>query len=444
MPFTNPSSNQDGSVFDFDEETFVKEALHMFPLASKTVVELRPDHIPLITPFMAAQNSLSFDFEEALCDNHNYSRDFRATPFAPDPYRDDGSFANQMVGGPQPLAAFYDVGTMLPRTNPWRTAVSYNSYQQQQQPNIPHPWQTNRYSDNKTTIGKAPLVAFQAQLYGISVTDDQNMRAQAQHSNSSSHWTHRVIRRSKPLGGVAELDAAEDGRKPTHERYNICVACENCHRQKVRCDTKKPCGRCVKSGRAEFCKDRPQKRSGRKPKGNGTQQPPSASGSSSTEPSSPKSPRNDVHSFEETSFPSDMKRPQSSQVSKKQDNGASQRVVRIAKKRFNPDVVKPADESTIQKRKKLNHSSSEVATTSRRRSRRKRSRAADSSITNDYELSSASNKKRVMDPGLDATGNIEQEPPIERQFSFLPDNSDFFDKFPVIFNDFAFTFGHLS
>ena len=44
-----------------------------------------------------------------------------------------------------------------------------------------------------------------------------------------------------------------------------------------------------------------------------------------------------------------------------------------------------------------------------------------------------------MDAGLAVTANIDEEP-IERQFSFLPDNSDFFDKFPVIFNDSAFCF----
>ena len=59
------------------------------------------------------------------------------------------------------------------------------------------------------------------------------------------------------------MDEAERRRQPTHMRYQTRVACENCHRQKLRCDTKRPCRRCIDSGREQFCCDRPHRKTGR-------------------------------------------------------------------------------------------------------------------------------------------------------------------------------------
>ena len=60
-----------------------------------------------------------------------------------------------------------------------------------------------------------------------------------------------------------EMDEAERRRQPTHKRYQTRVACEQCHRQKLRCDTKRPCRRCIDSGRKQFCCDRPHRKTGR-------------------------------------------------------------------------------------------------------------------------------------------------------------------------------------
>ena len=367
----------------------------------------------LTTPFQVAQHELVFHFEEALCDNHNLCREFRATPFAPDPYRDDEGFLmfpNRVVGRPydaaQMPAAFHDtISTMMP-TNPWQPLNSQKR---------------NRYSEKPKIIGKAPA-AFQPTPWHETSAIDQKMRTKVQ-SQAKESSPHHGIRQSKP-NTIAELEA-EERRKPTHERYNTSVACGNCHRQKVRCDTKRPCGRCVESGREDFCTDRPHQRSGRKQNAKETQQQSSASGSAPV--SSSGRPTRNAQSFEEMVYVA------TPHASKQPHGGASElRAIPTTKKRLNPDA-KSREESPLQKRKKSNHFFNEAATTSRR-SARKRSRS-DLSISKDNEPNLEQSKKRVVDAGLAAvTGNIDEEH-IERQFSFLPDNSDFFDKFPVIFND---------
>ena len=70
---------------------------------------------------------------------------------------------------------------------------------------------------------------------------------------------------TRPKASAAELEA-EAQRKSTHKRYSTRMACGNCHRQKLRCDVKRPCGRCVDSGRADTCCDRPHQKKGRKRK----------------------------------------------------------------------------------------------------------------------------------------------------------------------------------
>ena len=37
---------------------------------------------------------------------------------------------------------------------------------------------------------------------------------------------------------------------------NAPVACATCYKQKLKCDNKRPCGRCVKNRRADGCRDR--------------------------------------------------------------------------------------------------------------------------------------------------------------------------------------------
>lgn len=45
-------------------------------------------------------------------------------------------------------------------------------------------------------------------------------------------------------------------RTPTHPRYSTRVACQNCARQKLRCDCQRPCQRCIHNNRAPTCTDR--------------------------------------------------------------------------------------------------------------------------------------------------------------------------------------------
>ena len=74
-------------TIDFEDPTFDTLSLNM---ESNRVDELFQTCIRLTAPFDAAQNELAFHFEETL---YNRCRDFRAIPFAPDSYQDDGSFA---------------------------------------------------------------------------------------------------------------------------------------------------------------------------------------------------------------------------------------------------------------------------------------------------------------------------------------------------------------
>ena len=79
-----------------------------------------------------------------------------------------------------------------------------------------------------------------------------------------------------------EADLEAHRRKPTHQRYNTKVACGNCHRQKLRCDINRPCGRCVQAGRADTCCDRQHQKKGRKRKQKATTAPSSEQPTSST------------------------------------------------------------------------------------------------------------------------------------------------------------------
>lgn len=45
-------------------------------------------------------------------------------------------------------------------------------------------------------------------------------------------------------------------RTPTNDRYATRVACVRCSKHKLRCDTQRPCRRCVQSGAHSSCADR--------------------------------------------------------------------------------------------------------------------------------------------------------------------------------------------
>lgn len=54
------------------------------------------------------------------------------------------------------------------------------------------------------------------------------------------------------LPKVVLKDASGDGYGPTQQRRRPAHACLECHMRKVRCDRKKPCGQCIKTG-SEIC-----------------------------------------------------------------------------------------------------------------------------------------------------------------------------------------------
>ena len=121
---------------DFEDPILETTSLHIMPLVSNGAGGPLHSCIRLATPFQMAQDELTFNFEEAIYYNHNHFRDFRADPFAPDPYRDDNIFVRFPNGiavsvlnsVPQRAAAFNDIDTMLlPQETAMKSQLNDNS-----------------------------------------------------------------------------------------------------------------------------------------------------------------------------------------------------------------------------------------------------------------------------------------------------------------------------
>jgi len=69
---------------------------------------------------------------------------------------------------------------------------------------------------------------------------------------------------SRAIPKLEREKSSDDMLNSSHRRTRVPMACTRCKMAHTRCDTKRPCGRCVRRGVADTCVDAIPKRRGRK------------------------------------------------------------------------------------------------------------------------------------------------------------------------------------
>ena len=236
-------------------------------------------------------------------------------------------------------------------------------------------------------------------------------------------------------------DAGPESRIPKHGRYTTKVACESCHRLKLRCDIQRPCGRCINSGIGDSCRDRPHQRtlrrnnhakclSRRVRSGGGVvpvqqqrQTVPDKTESASSQCSQP------VHQV------------------KIQPRNSKGQFIKTSQKRSRP--TKPRGLMDTQRQKKKPHvKPKKKASTNTKQTTRKRTRTKEalssSSMSSPCDTAPAAKRRAVDDMSLLGYNIINQERAgnphdvervkLQELDSFFEENSEFADKYPNVLN----------
>lgn len=69
-----------------------------------------------------------------------------------------------------------------------------------------------------------------------------------------------------PVPSRASSAPSSPGASGRKKRYRVSHACATCKKSKTKCDNQRPCGRCVRTGKADCCVDSVHKKRGRKKK----------------------------------------------------------------------------------------------------------------------------------------------------------------------------------
>jgi hypothetical protein len=77
--------------------------------------------------------------------------------------------------------------------------------------------------------------------------------------SGSPHVATFGERAGSPSGSVSSINSPTDNRTTSSKSSRTVVACVSCHQAKAKCDTERPCRRCVKMGKGAECLDRPHK-----------------------------------------------------------------------------------------------------------------------------------------------------------------------------------------
>jgi hypothetical protein len=74
--------------------------------------------------------------------------------------------------------------------------------------------------------------------------------------SSSSPWSFQDITSATASSRSTPTDTSLNSTtyRITKKRNRACLSCVRCHRLKIKCDKKQPCGRCSRSGFMDTCK----------------------------------------------------------------------------------------------------------------------------------------------------------------------------------------------
>lgn len=99
------------------------------------------------------------------------------------------------------------------------------------------------------------------QNYGFDEKNSTTIKQEISDSDSTSEF--RTLSTNGESKGDKNDSSSLNDRKDSNRTV---VACVVCHRAKARCDSGRPCSRCVRLGRSEECLDRPHKKRSRSSK----------------------------------------------------------------------------------------------------------------------------------------------------------------------------------